>query len=134
VRYQWFHTLLEYKMPHNPWTFVALLIPIFKIASWLPWPFSFNLPQSISLRVIPYSFALSLIPNCSTWELIVLDGIVSRFIIVLPSRIIFQSRFRHISTLTDESHRLCYLHRCPYCYGGEPLGVHPFRHITVVYL
>lgn len=73
---------------------------------WLPVAaFSQHIIKHLLARLIPYDLAWSLIPDCSTLELLVLGGTVSRFLTVLPSETIFQPSFRHISTfwmkLTD---------------------------------
>jgi len=53
--------------------------------------------KALDCGLAPYSLAQSLILDCSTWELVVLGGTVSKPLTVLPSEIIFQSSFRHSS-------------------------------------
>jgi hypothetical protein len=85
---------------------LRVLIGILRLCHRLPEAtFSHSNIKHLFARLTPYILARSLIRDCSTWELIVLGGTVSRFLTVLPSEIIFQSSFRCSSTfrmkLTD---------------------------------
>jgi hypothetical protein len=96
--------------------------------------------KALDCGLAPYSLAQSLILDCSTGELVVLGGTVSRYLTVLPSGIIFQSSFRHSSIfwmkLTDFATCIGVhiamvgtrwgVSLWPYCYGLSNEAMPPF--------